>query len=207
MTIRQALRHGVQVLAAGGVRHTRLDAELLLAFALDVDRSRLLIEELPVPAAFEELLARRAAREPVAYITGFKEFRRLSLAVDSRVLIPRPETELLVDVGLELAVGARVADVGTGSGAVALALKDERPDLDVTGLDVSTGALDVARENARRLGLDVRFVEADLLDSDSYDAVLGEPALRPRRGARIWRPRSRGMSRARRYTRAPTVST
>jgi release factor glutamine methyltransferase len=88
------------------------------------------------------------------------------------VLIPRPETELLVEAALGLPAGARVADVGTGSGAVALALKDERPDLDVTGLDDSADALAVARSNAARLELDVRFVQADLLDDRPYDAVV-----------------------------------
>jgi release factor glutamine methyltransferase len=128
--------------------------------------------EAAVLDRFEGLLARRRAREPVAYIIGRKEFRRISLAVDRRVLIPRPETELLVDVGLALPPGARVADVGSGSGAVVLALKDERPDLDVTGIDASADALALARENAARLGLDVRFAQADLLDGGTYDAVL-----------------------------------
>jgi release factor glutamine methyltransferase len=150
----------------------RLDAELLLAHALGVDRSRLYLDDAPEPEEFEPLLARRAAREPVAYIVGYKDFRRIRLAVDRRVLIPRPETELLVEAALELPAGARVADVGTGSGAVALALKDERPDLNVTGLDISGEALEVARENAGRLGLDVRFAESDLLDDGEYDAVL-----------------------------------
>jgi release factor glutamine methyltransferase len=96
----------------------------------------------------------------------------LTLQVDRRVLIPRPETELLVDVGLSLPVGARVADVGTGSGAVALALKDERPDLEVVGIDSSGDALPVASENGQRLALDVRWVHTDLLDDGRYDAVL-----------------------------------
>jgi release factor glutamine methyltransferase len=117
---------------------------------LGVDRTRLLIDgSEPVPAAaraqYDELLARRAAREPVAYILGRRDFRRLTLAVDRRVLIPRPETELLVEVGLSLPAGVRVADVGTGSGAVALALKDERPDLDVVGIDLNEDAVAVAR--------------------------------------------------------------
>jgi release factor glutamine methyltransferase len=159
-------------LRSAGCDTPRLDAELLLAHALGVDRARLLIDDLPVPEAFSSLLARRAAREPVAYIVGHKDFRRIRLAVDRRVLIPRPETELLVEAALALSAGARVADVGTGSGAVALALKDERPDLDVTGLDTSEDALAVARANGARLGLDVRFVHADLLDGCSYDAVL-----------------------------------
>jgi release factor glutamine methyltransferase len=159
-------------LRSAGCDTPRLDAELLLAHALGVDRARLLIDDVPVPDTFDGLLERRVAREPVAYILGYKDFRRIRLAVDRRVLIPRPETELLVEVGLTLPPGARVADVGTGSGAIALALKDERPDLDVTGLDASEEALAVARGNAERLGLEVRFACADLLDDRDYDAVL-----------------------------------
>jgi release factor glutamine methyltransferase len=111
----------------------------------------------------------------VAYILGRKEFRRITLSVDRRVLIPRPETELLVEVGLTLPSGASVVDVGTGSGSVALALKDERPDLDVWATEVDPGALAVARSNGDRLGLDVEFVQADLLTGIDrrFDAVLG----------------------------------
>jgi release factor glutamine methyltransferase len=123
----------------------------------------------------EELVARRAEREPVAYILGRRGFRHLELRVDARVLIPRPETELLVEVALGLAPGARVLDVGTGSGAVALALKHERPDLEVTASDVSPGALALARDNAERLGLGVTLVEADLLPAGEWDAVLSNP--------------------------------
>ena len=120
-------------------------------------------------------MRRRAIdREPVAYLVGSKGFRHIELDVDRRVLVPRPETELLVEAGLELPDGARVVDVGTGSGAVALALKHERPDLDVTATDVSADALAVARANARRLGLDVAFAQADLFDGD-FDAVLSNP--------------------------------
>ena len=118
------------------------------------------------------LIDRRAAREPVAYILGSKGFRRLELKVDPRVLVPRPETELLVEAALALPPGASVADVGTGSGAVALALADERPDLDVTGFDISADALTVARANGARLGLPVMFRQADLLDGGGYDAVV-----------------------------------
>lgn len=171
-TIREALAHGAARLAEAGCDTPRLDAELLMAHALGVERARLMIDDLAEPAEFDALLARRAAREPVAYIVGYKDFRRIRLGVDRRVLIPRPETELLVDVGLSLPNGARVADVGTGSGAVALALKDERPDLIIAGTDSSADAVAVAGENASRLGLDVRFVHADLLDGGAYDAVL-----------------------------------
>jgi release factor glutamine methyltransferase len=178
VTIGAAVSAGTVRLAGAGCDTPRLDAELLLASVLGVGRERLVLDrDFPVPAAaragFEELLARRAAREPVAYILGRREFRRITLAVDRRVLIPRPETELLVEVGLELlAPGACVVDVGTGSGAVALALADERPDLIVRGLDLDPGAVAVARGNADRLGLEVDFAVADLLDDGRYDAVL-----------------------------------
>src|SRR5437764_1668527 len=174
-----ALAAATATLAEAGCDTPRLDAELLLAEALGVRRERLLIDgDEPRDAAGAgrcgALLARRGAREPVAYILGRKEFRRITLAVDPRVLIPRPETELLVEVGVSLPEGARVVDVGTGSGAVALALKDERPDLSVTATDASAEALAVARANAVRLRTDVTFVQADLLNgvSGEFDAVL-----------------------------------
>jgi release factor glutamine methyltransferase len=118
------------------------------------------------------LVARRASHEPIAYMLAKQGFRHIDLAVDARVLIPRPETELLVELGLELPEGARVVDVGTGSGAIALALKQERPDLAVTGLELSVGAVALARLNAERLRLDVEFRQSDLLDDGVYDAVL-----------------------------------
>jgi release factor glutamine methyltransferase len=178
-TVSAALRTATARLAEAGCETPRLDAEVLLAAVLGVGRERLVLgagEPLAAGdrARFAEAVERRAAREPVAYIEGVKDFRRISLAVDRRVLIPRPETELLVEVGLSLAPGSTVVDVGTGSGAVALALKDERPDLVVTGTDVDPDALAVARENAARLGLDVRFRRADLLRGvdGHFDAVL-----------------------------------
>jgi release factor glutamine methyltransferase len=177
--VREALADGTMALAAADVDTPRLDAELLLAEVLGVDRARLVLDsESPLPPsaleAFEALLLRRVAREPVAYILGRRGFRRLTLAVDRRVLIPRPETELLVEVGVGLPSGVRVADVGTGSGAVALALKDERPDLDVVGIDLNKDAVAVARDNALRLGLTASFLVGDLLAgaSGGFDAVL-----------------------------------
>ncbi len=178
-TVSQALVDATARLAGAGCDTPRLDAEVLLAHVLGVDRSRLVLDahsglEAADLTRFEALVARREAREPVAYMLGRKEFRRIELVVDRRVLIPRPETELLVEVGLGLASGASVVDVGTGSGAVALALADERPDLSIVATDVSADALAVARENGRRLGLDVEFVQADLLDGIDrrFDAVL-----------------------------------
>jgi release factor glutamine methyltransferase len=181
-SVREALDSAVIAIAAAGSDTPRLDAELLLAGALGVERVALVTDprrEVAGPAvrAFQDAVRRRSAgREPVAYILGRRGFRYLELAVDARVLVPRPETELLVEVGLELPAGARVVDVGTGSGAVALALKHERPDLDVSGAEVSAGALAVARANAARLGLDVQFVHGDLLAGvGEVDAVLSNP--------------------------------
>jgi release factor glutamine methyltransferase len=180
--VREALDSAVVALSAAGVDTPRLDAEVLLAHALGVDRLVLLTDrdrrvEGPAVRAFQDAVRRRSVqREPVAYITGVKGFRRLDLGVDPRVLIPRPETETLVEAALDLPRGARVVDVGTGSGAVALALKDERPDLDVVGTDTSADALAVARANAARLGLDVAFVLGDLLaGAGAVDAVVSNP--------------------------------
>jgi release factor glutamine methyltransferase len=145
--VRDALDSALVALNAAGVDTPRLDAEVLLAHALNADRAALVIDpdrEVAGPAArwFQDAVRRRAfEREPVAYIVGRKGFRHIELEVDPRVLVPRPETELLVEAGLELPGGARVVDVGTGSGAVALALKHERPDLDVTGTDASAAKL------------------------------------------------------------------
>jgi release factor glutamine methyltransferase len=179
-SIRDALDSAVIAISASGCETPRLDAEVLLADALGVARERLLLDRDlsvagPAVRAFQNAVRRRAVlREPVAYITGSRGFRRIELSVDSRALIPRPESELLVECALALAPGTRVLDVGTGSGAIALALKDERPDLDVSAIDLSEEALALARANAARLGLDVAFLRADLLEGvvDEFDAVL-----------------------------------
>jgi release factor glutamine methyltransferase len=180
--VHEALDSAVVALRAAGVDTPRLDAEVLLAHVLGVERARLVVEpDRPVEGAavraFQDAVRRRSVeREPVAYITGTKGFRRLELAVDPRVLIPRPETETLVEAALDLPRGTRVVDVGTGSGAVALALKDERPDLEVVGVDLSDDALAVARANAARLGLEVAFAQADLLaGAGKAGAVVSNP--------------------------------
>jgi release factor glutamine methyltransferase len=198
---REALGAAVDALAAAGVEDPRLDAELLLAEASGWGRVEVIADaeaELPPGAArrFGELVRRRLRREPVAYILGRKGFRRIELAVDSRVLVPRPETELLVELALELRP-RRVLDVGTGSGAIALAVADELPACEVTATDTSAAALEVAQANGERLGLAerVRFLEGTLPDGD-FDLVLANlpyvaerdwPLLQPE--VRQWEPR------------------
>ena len=180
---RDALDGAITAITAAGCETPRLDAELLLADALGVSRERLVVDsdlvvEGPAVRVFQNAVRRRAVqREPVAYILGRRGFRGLDLAVDPRALIPRPETELLVEVGLGLPRGARVLDVGTGSGAVALALKDERPDLLLTGSDLSEDALELARRNGNALGLEVAWLRADLLAGvpEEFDAILSNP--------------------------------
>jgi release factor glutamine methyltransferase len=177
-SVRSLVHAATDRLAAAGCDSPRLDADLLLADALGADRARLYAEpERPIGEAaterFHAHVVRRERREPIAYILGRRAFRRLELAVDPRVLIPRPETELLVEVVLaELAPGAHVHDVGTGSGAVALALKHEQPDLRVSASDASGAALAVARANAERLGLAV-----ELLHGPNLPDGLAQPDL------------------------------
>lgn len=177
MTARDAVGAAVDALTAAGCDTPKLDAELLIADALGVDRGALIADrQLAVPPGaartIAERIRRRVAREPVAYILGRRGFRRIELAVDPRVLIPRPETELLVEVALDLPRGASVHDVGTGSGAVALALLDERPDLQVTASDRSPDAVAVARANAERLGLPLAPFVADGLPPGDVDMVV-----------------------------------
>ncbi len=182
-SVAEALDSAVVAIGASGSASPRLDAELLLADAVGVSREALVTgpeRELEPGQArlFRDLVTRRSRDgEPVAYLLGRRGFRWIELEVDRRVLVPRPETELLVEAALGLPAGSRVLDVGTGSGAVALALKQERPDLEVTASEISGDALAVAAANRDRLGLDVRMEQADLLDGlgAGWDAILANP--------------------------------
>lgn len=182
MTPAQALQQA----AAAGV--ARLDAQLLLLHALGrpaTDRAWLVAHDDEAIAgdaaqAFHVFLARRAAGEPLAYLVGYKEFFGLDLQVDARVLVPRPDTETLVEWALEVLTGRaapRVVDLGTGSGAIALAIAHRRRDAEVEAIDASADALAVATENARRLDLPVHFVQAHWLAQarGPYDLVVSNP--------------------------------
>jgi release factor glutamine methyltransferase len=178
-TISALIDAAAERIAAAGVEEARADAEVLVADALGVTPAELSVDSAEevsdeVAAAIEERVARRVEREPIAYILGRVPFRNLEIAVDERVLWPRKETELLVQVGSELPQGARVHEVGTGSGAIALALISERPDLRVSASDLSPEAIEAARENAERLGLelDVRVGVGLPDDLEGVDLVI-----------------------------------
>jgi len=185
LTLAEVLTGAVDYLTARGVDTPRVDAELLLARALGLQRIELYTQHDrpltdPERARARELVRRRGAREPLAYVLGDWDFRRLTLKTDARALVPRPETEIVVERCLELLEGTaapRIVDVGTGSGAIALALKDERPDARVTATDRSPGALALARENAEASGLDVELVQTDLLDglAGPFELIVSNP--------------------------------
>ena len=177
-TVRDAVGAAVDALEAAGCDSARLDAEILLAEATGWDRAQIAAEpdaRLPVGASreFGEMVRRRVRREPVAYILGRRGFRRIELLVDRRVLIPRPETELLVEVALELGP-SYVLDIGTGSGAIALAVADEVPSSHVVATDTSFDAVRVAQSNSERLGLAAR-VDVVLRGRDSLGGTGGGP--------------------------------
>ena len=206
--VAETLRAAADRLAEAGVESPRVDAERLLAHVLGTSRAGLYAASRRRLTADEEgeleaVLERRARREPLAYVLGEWGFRRLTLCVDERVLVPRPETEVVVERALALVAALespRVLDVGTGSGAIALAIADEHPGALVTGVDASEDALAVARENARRTGLRVELGRADLfagLPPGPWDLVVSNPpyvapdeidALEPE--VRDWEPRA-----------------
>jgi len=180
VTAREALAEAERRLAAAGVETPRVDAEWLVAHLLGTTRSGLAARLEDEVDDLEPLLVRREAREPLAYVLGEWGFRRLTLKTDARALVPRPETETLVERALALAEEVdrpRILDVGVGSGAIALALRDERPDAEVTGVDVSPDALALARENAERLGLGVELRQGDgaAVAAEGWDVVVANP--------------------------------
>jgi len=200
--VREALAAAIDALAAAGVEDPRLDAELLLVEATGRERAALVADpragvSAPAARAFGEMVRRRLRHEPVAYILGRKGFRRIELAVDRRVLVPRPETELLVEVALERRP-RRLLDLGTGSGAIALAVADELPGCEVLATDTSPAALEVARANAARLGLAERvdLRAGSVPAGEGFDLVLANlpyvaerdwPSLQPE--VTEWEPR------------------
>jgi release factor glutamine methyltransferase len=207
VTLGEVLRAATEYLAGKGVDTPRLDAELLLAHALGLTRIELYTQhDRPLSdderAAARTLVERRGRREPLAYVLGEWGFRRLTLSTDNRALVPRPETELLVERALALLDGSeapRVLDVGTGSGAIALAIASERPDAHVTATDSATDALALARENAEQLELTVDLVETNFLDgiAGPFELVVSNPPYIPlaeidglQPEVRDWEPRA-----------------
>src|SRR5262249_40111718 len=202
VTVREALRLAERELAAVGVDTSRVDAELLLAHVLGTSRSGVYTRaDAEVPGTWQVLLGRRVAREPLAYVLGEWGFRRLVLKTDARALVPRPETEIVVERCLELLRGLSaplVLDVGTGTGAIALAIADEHRGAWVTAVDSSPDAVALARENAERLRLAVAVREGDLdVAAEGWDLVVSNPpyvtpeewdALQPE--IREWEPRA-----------------
>jgi release factor glutamine methyltransferase len=191
------------LLAEHGIETARADAEWIVAHVLGVKRSELIVRNEDVDdTTVWPLVERRALREPLAYVLGEWGFRRLTLRCDARALVPRPETETVVERCLELLRGIerpRVLDVGTGTGAISLALADELQEAHVVATDASAEALELARENAQRAGLRVDFVHADLregLPPGPFDLVVSNPpyvqpeeieSLEPE--VRDWEPR------------------
>ena len=206
MTLGEVLKGATEYLSGRGIGTARVDAELLIARALGLTRIELYTQhDRPLTdaerTAARELVQRRGQREPLAYVLGDWDFRRLTLKTDRRALVPRPETEIVVERCLALLAtveAPRIADVGTGTGAIALALKQERPDAIVVATDRSADALELARENAHMNDLEIELVEGDLLAAIAgpLDLIVSNPpyvgaaeldALEPE--VRDWEPR------------------
>jgi release factor glutamine methyltransferase len=186
VTLGEVLRLSAEYLGGKGVESPRLDADLLVGKALGLSRLDLYLHhDRPLTEAerdaIRELVRRRGEREPLAYVLGEWGFRRLTLKTDRRALVPRPETEIVVERALALirdVASPRVLDVGTGSGAIALAIADEHPGARVTALDTSSEALALARENAQATGFAVELVEGDAtveLPAGPWDLVVSNP--------------------------------
>src|SRR6266540_383666 len=184
VTVGEALRRAEERLAAAGVDTPRVDAELLVAHVLGVSRTGVYAErDRAIPDGLEPLVERRRQREPLAYVLGEWGFRGLTLKIDARALVPRPETEVVVERALDLIreLGEpRVLDVGVGSGAIALAIAGEHPGARVTGVDLSPAALELAAENAARLdlGIDLRRAGSEAA-GEGWDLVISNPPYVP----------------------------
>lgn len=187
MNYGEALKSGAEYLRSRDIADAEYDAWYLLEFAGHISRAEYLLrrtEKMPkeVYIRYEELLRERGKRIPLQHLTGEQEFMGLSFTVNDRVLIPRQDTELLAEEALKrLRPGARVLDLCTGSGCIAISLKKIRADLDVTASDLSGQALEIARENAKRLMTDIDFVQSDLLEelSGAFDMILSNPPYIP----------------------------
>ncbi len=174
-----------QLIDAGQTDSPQLDAELLLAHCLQKSRTYLFTwpDQILSPEqqkSFDHLLALRCQGKPIAHLTGWREFWGLELKVTADTLIPRPDTETLIEavLDLQLAPDAKILDMGTGTGAIALALKSELPQASVTALDMSPAALAVAQENADRLGLDVEFLHSNWFSAVNdyrFDCIVSNP--------------------------------
>jgi len=192
-TIRLALTDGTQFLSAVGIENARLDAEVLLGQVLDIEKAEIYLNfdsvlNIENERRFRELLRRRAKREPIAYITGRKEFWSLDFAVTPDVLIPRPETELLVELVLQRATMTsresplKILDIGTGSGAIAVSLAKELPQAEIWAVDVSAAALNIAGINSRQYGVAsrIQFLQGDVFGPVSglgliFDVIVSNP--------------------------------
>lgn len=185
MTLQDIVAQSEKILIEAGVDSPRLDAELLVSHALKIERYRIIIDHLRIltPDEIESvraLISRREQREPVAYITGIREFYGLEFIVTPDVLIPRPDTELLVECVLACAAqNASMLDICSGCGAVAIAVKHTRNDMNVSGADISSPAVDVARRNSEKLaGNGVPFQVSDLFEAFSgrkFDVITANP--------------------------------
>lgn len=190
ITIADHILKGAALLTEAGLDSPRLDAELLLAHLLNTDRLQLILRNNEILSEelvqnYNNLLDQRSQRKPIAHILGYKDFHNYRFFVNPHTLIPRPETEELVEfvLHLNLSAGAKILDVGTGSGCIGITLKLERPDFIVHLSDISPDALDMARQNARELmhgevGENLRFIQSDFLDDikdTDYTAIVSNP--------------------------------
>lgn len=213
VTVRTALREGAEFLARLGVPGARLDAEVLLCRVLGCGREKLYVAFESILGAeamkqFHSLLGRRVQREPISYITGHREFWSLDFDVTPQVLVPRPETELLVEVALDILgkrrSSSRILEIGTGSGVIAVTLATQRMEAEIWATDLSAGALEVARHNARRHAVEERihFLQGDLFDpvrhwgEGFFHLIVSNPPYIPRGGLEVlstevrnWEPR------------------